>query len=360
MKITFVVPTLNLSGGLRVVSIYAERLSQKGHEVTVVYPKKALPSFKQRVKHFLKWKGYQYESHFDSSYFDNAEYELLTISNTERILSDDVPDADLVVATWWKTAEWVNDFSSNKGKKVFFIHGYEAYTGQPIERVKCTYLLPFYKITIATWLVKLMEKEYNSVRPYLVPNSVNHDLFYACTRKKQDIPTLGFLFSETECKGVVDALQVIEKLKEKIPNLRVISFGANPQDRIKLPDFIELSINPEQEKIRLLYQQCDLWLCCSFVEGFGLTILEAMACRTPSVSTKSGGPEDIISNNVNGYLCDVNDVLGLTEAAYRVLSFSDEDWLAFSEEAYTFASSYSWDDAAKLFESSLQSIILES
>jgi len=360
LKITFVVPTLNLSGGLRVVSIYAERLFQKGHEVTVVYPQKSLPSFKQRVKHLLKWKGYQYKSHFDSSYFDDAEYELLTVSNTERILSYDVPDADLVIATWWKTAEWVNDFSSNKGKKVFFIQGYEAYTGQPIERVKRTYFLPFYKITIATWLLKLMEKEYDSVKPYLVPNSVDHELFYACKRKKQDIPTLGFLFSETECKGVIDALQVIEKLKEKIPNLRVISFGANPQDKIELPDFIELSIDPGQEEIRLLYEQCDLWLCCSLVEGFGLTILEAMACRTPSVSTKCGGPEDIISNNVNGYLCDVNDVLSLTEAACRVLSFDEEEWLAFSDAAYAFSGSYSWDGAANLFESSLQSIILDS
>jgi len=37
MKITFVVPTLNLSGGLRVIAIYADKLKQRGHEVTVVY-----------------------------------------------------------------------------------------------------------------------------------------------------------------------------------------------------------------------------------------------------------------------------------------------------------------------------------
>lgn len=46
MKITFIVPTLNLSGGLRVVAIYAELFTQMGHKVIVVSPGPAKPMLK--------------------------------------------------------------------------------------------------------------------------------------------------------------------------------------------------------------------------------------------------------------------------------------------------------------------------
>lgn len=353
MKITFIVPTLDVSGGLRVVSIYARLLSEKGHIVTVVAPKDKVPSFKQRIKHTFKWKGYQYKSHFNTEYFNNVNYNVVVTNKVESVLAKDVPDADVVIATWWLTAEWINKLPKPKGEKVYFIQGYETYEHLQKERVKKTYRLPFYKITIAKWLVSIMQHEYNDDNVKLVPNSVEQELFHTDKRAKQIRPTVGFLFSDNELKGVTDALKVIDNLKGKIPNLRVIAFGAHTPDRIKLPEYIELSINPKQDNIRLLYQQCDLWLCCSLIEGFGLTILEAMACRTPCVSTKCGGPEDIITENENGFLCDVADIAMLTELSYKVLSFDASTWSDFSSQAQESANAYSWDDATNLFEEAL-------
>ena len=39
----------------------------------------------------------------------------------------DVPDGDLIIATWWETAEWVNALSPNKGAKVYFIQHHEIF-----------------------------------------------------------------------------------------------------------------------------------------------------------------------------------------------------------------------------------------
>lgn len=359
MKITFIVPTLNVSGGLRVVSIYAQLLAEKRHAVTIVSPKEKSLTFKQRIKHFLKWNGYQFKSHFDDIYFKNVNYKVIVTNKMGSVLPEDVPNADMVIATWWETVEWVNKFPNTKGEKVHFIQGYDAYENLLEERIKQTYLLPFYKITIANWLVALLKTKFQAKHVYLVPNSVDLELFYAEERGKQDRPTIGILFSEIKCKGVDDSLKVIQNLKNTIPNLRVLAFGASLPVNIVLPEYVELTIKPKQDDIRLLYQQCDLWLCCSLSEGFGLTILEAMACRTPAVSTKSGGPEDIITENSNGYLCDVNDISALTNAASKILGFDESQWQVFSENAYKHAVKYTWKDAARLFEKSLQNVMID-
>ena len=359
MKITFVIANPNMSGGVRVCAIYAQKFKELGHEVNIVAPKKRFLSVRKQVKRmvsgglFLSKKS-QMKNHFSLMGLD------VTYANSfSPLASKDIPDADVVIATWWETAEWVNSFSENKGEKVYFIQGHEVYDYLPVHRVRATYRLPFYKITIASWLMKLMQTEYDSDKPFLVPNSVSHELFYASVRGKQDVPTIGFLFSENEFKGVGVALNVIANLKNKLPELRVIAFGAKPPAIINLPEYVELSVSPNQDQIRFLYMQCDVWLCCSLVEGFGLTILEAMACRTPVVSTKCGGPEDIVVDGHNGYLCEVNDVDLLVEASYGILNSSEGKWGAFSINAYNHAVDYTWDDAAISFSGFLQSIITD-
>ena len=47
-------------------------------------------------------------------------------------------------------------------------------------------------------------------------------------------------------------------------------------------------------------------------EGLGLVLLEAMACGIPVVSTRSGGPDDIITDGQDGYLLPLDDALGIS------------------------------------------------
>lgn len=343
-----------MNGGGRVCAIYAKKLIERGHRVNVIAPQRKLLTIKQQLKRLIKGTGWITADEQLQSYFDLLGVNVTYLEPNRPVTSRNVPDADVVIATWWETAEWIYEFPESKGVKVHFVQGHENFRYLPIERVTQVYRLPFYKITIANWLVNILEQTYNARQVSLVPNSVDLETFFADRKGKQAIPTIGFLFSEVECKGVANALKVIEQLKLKIPTLRVISFGMKKPETITLPEYIELEINPTQDNIRLIYEQCDVWLCCSLSEGFGLTILEAMACRTPAVSTKCGGPEDIISHGNNGYLCDVNDIEALTESAFAMLSLSDEKWLKFSNNAYEHAISYTWDDAAKLFEDALQ------
>ncbi len=361
MKITFIMVNPNMSGGDRVCAIYAKKLSELGHTINVLAPSRRSFEVKRRFKWQFKKKYRGSTEEIETkNHFDLMGIKVKYSKDKSPLKNSDIPNADIVIASWWETAEWVNNFSREKGVKVYFIQHHEVHIGQPVERVKQTYFFPFfYKVTIANWLVSLMEKEYASNKPHLVPNSVDHDLFYADMREKQDVPTIGFLFSEAEFKGVKTALNVIQELKKIIPKLKVIAFALKLPEKLNIPDYIELIVDPDQDKIRYIYQQCDLWLCCSLREGFGLTLLEAMACRVPVVATRSGGPQDIITENVNGYLCDVNDVNELTIAAYKILSLSEQEWKNFSTHAYEHTISYTWNTAAKLFEKSLQKILVD-
>jgi glycosyltransferase involved in cell wall biosynthesis len=358
MDITMIMANPNMSGGDRVCAIYAKKLIEKGHHVDVITPQKKLLTFKQQIKRVIKGDGWLNVTEQMQNHFDLLGIKVTYLDETESVTGENLPDADVVIATWWETAEWVAKFSESKGAKAYFIQHHEVHEWLPVERVKQTYSLPLHKITIANWLLHLMEHTYQDTAVSLVPNSVETTAFFAPARVKQAKPTLGFLYSHIDFKGTDTALKVIEQIKKSAPELKVLCFGNNkPDSNNPMPSYFEFHYNPEQERIRKIYEQCDVWLCCSRSEGFGLTILEAMACRCPAVSTKCGGPEDIVKESENGFLCDVDDAESLTDAVLRVLQSSELEWLALSDAALATATRYSWDDAADLFEQSLYQAI---
>lgn len=67
-----------------------------------------------------------------------------------------------------------------------------------------------------------------------------------------------------------------------------------------------------------LRETCDVLAISSRVETFGLAALEALACGKPVVSTRCGGPEEIVDHPMLGRLCPVGDVPALTAALQDV------------------------------------------
>ena len=57
----------------------------------------------------------------------------------------------------------------------------------------------------------------------------------------------------------------------------------------------------------------------SRAESFGAVLVEALACGTPVVATRCGGPEDIVQDGV-GELVPVEDSVALADALSRVLA----------------------------------------
>ena len=109
----------------------------------------------------------------------------------------------------------------------------------------------------------------------------------------------------------------------------------------------------DRYRLRDLYASCDLWLTASRSEGFNLTAMEAMACRTPVVATRTGWPEDAIVNRSNGICVDIDDLQALIEATHWVLGLDDPRWRDLSRAAFETVKDASWERSAKEFEQAL-------
>ncbi len=354
LRITFVSPPVAMSGGIKVMAIYAKMLAELGHRVVVVSPPLVPISLKQKLKSLLKHQVWPVRkpstSHLDGLGLDHR------VLNVHRAVSDqDVPDADIVIATWWETAEWVHALNASKGAKIYFIQGHEVFDFVPKARCRATYRLPLHKVVIAKWLAELMRDEYGDADVDLVPNSVDHQQFFAGQRSKQARPTLGFLYHKAALKGVDVTLSAVAALREKYPDLRVLCFGSHaPENLTTLAGYIEFEQSPAQDKIRDIYAQCDVWITASRSEGFNLPAMEAMACRTPVVATRTGWPEEAISNGVNGYLVEVDDVAGLVAGVSRILDLDDVAWRAMSQAAFDTVADSSWAKSCAQFEAVLR------
>ncbi len=99
----------------------------------------------------------------------------------------------------------------------------------------------------------------------------------------------------------VDNRLFVEGLKQRIA-------AAGLSDRIRFLG--ELPI----EEVPLWYQRISIYVFASRVEGFGLTMLEAMAAGDAVVATRAGSAETVIVDGETGMLAPVDDVDGLAQS----------------------------------------------
>lgn len=355
MRITFVLPYASLTGGVRAVSMHARLLAAMGHRVAVISTPKKMPSLRRRVSDLVKGRGWATAARGPSHMDDATGVEHRVIDRFRPVADADVPDADVVIATWWETAEWVAGLSASKGAKVYFVQHHEVvFENQPTVRVEATYRLAMHKICVARWLVELMRDQYGDPSAGLVPCGIDHRVFDAPPRGKQRRPTVGVMYSAAHFKGCDIALAAYELASKNIPGLELVCFGESaPFETLPLPGDAQFELKPTQQRIAEIYRNCDAWLFASRSEGFGLPVLEAMACRTPVIGTPTGVAPEAIGDHGSGMLVKPEDPREMAIAIERIARLKDADWRQMSDAAHRVAARYTWEHSAKLFEAEL-------
>lgn len=352
MKITFVLPFAGLSGGTKVVAIYARALSQRGHDVTVVSLPWRQPSRLDRLKAFVKGRSLP-SAPAKTPYLDGAGARHLVLDAHRPVTDRDLPDADVVVATWWETAEWVAALSPRKGRKFYFLQDYEVFPYLPVDRVVATYALPLTRIAVSQYIRNMLSEHHGIDDVAVVNNGVDLDHFTVPARAKPDRFTVGFLYQTSPRKNTGLALDVVRKARLDLPDLRVVAFGSSAAVAdYPMPDWIDYHVNPRQDRIPGLYASCTAWLFPSTSEGFGLPILEAMACGTPVIGTRAGAAPDLIDGQ-NGVLVETTPEAFLTQIdAFRKMDGAT--WLDHSGRARATAAANGWAAATDRFEGLLR------
>ncbi len=349
MRITFILPGRGLFGGVRVVVIHGNKLIEHGHQVTIVYFRRSWPLHPKRLLIRVR-QGLSDWMARDSDHF--ATFRGPTVAASVENLSAAVPDGDVIFATHWLTAQPVLDLPSTKGRKYYFLQSYEAHSFDP-EQVDASWRLPMPKLVVSQWLQKLAIDKFGDATAVWVPNGVDPRQFDAPPRGLHSPRTVGFVYSPAAVKNADMALDAIRRVRERIPDLRLVSFGASrPHREHRVPLNGNFVHRPVQDRIRDIYASADVWLCSSRVEGFGLPLLEAMACRCPVVATRCGGVSDFVRPGENGCLVDVGDSAAMADATVELLSDPNR-WDCASRAAYATGEEFNWQRSATVLEGAI-------
>lgn len=344
MRITFILPFASLAGGIRVVATYARKLLERGHDVVVVSTPPPNPSLRGRL--MLAFGGsFTTPIHYKTPLLDFLGDRHIVTTTPKPVTAKDVPDGDVIIATWWETAEWVAPLPASKGRKFYLIQDYELEPGRPNHRIAATYALGMRKMAVSEYVRTTIRQNHDPRADIAItPNGVDLEQFSSAPRSKNAVLTVGFLHSAVPRKNTPLALEALLLARRDNPNLRVVTFGRDAIDAdMPLPDWFEFRLRPSQDLIPRLYAACDLWLFPTAREGFGLPILEAMACRTPVLATDAGAAPDLI-NGRNGLLLP-HEAGAFAEAMSRFGRMEPAEWATWSEAAFRTAAQNTWDEA---------------
>lgn len=340
MRITFILQEkgAGMVGGIRVVYEYANHLTQRGHQVTIVYPlmpfvprpKLRLSSLKSQLRWLkgqVRWLKLNLKSGKKVGWFD-VKARLVTIPTNSPGLSwlsqQFIPNADVVIATAWETAYLVSKLNACKGKKFYFIQHYEiwpiwndedswakvetlepdpnklylAMHDVPFDNeglrdfkklVDATYTLSLNKIVISSWLKELVETKFHEPAYGPITNGTNFETFHL-----EDIPRFGkrilMPWRPAKWKGTQDGLEALAIVRQRHPEAEFGVHG-NPAD-LNLPDWITKYGRVSDDELRHLYNQAGIYVIPSWVEGSQLPPMEAMACGCAVAATNVGGVTD--------------------------------------------------------------------
>ncbi len=124
-------------------------------------------------------------------------------------------------------------------------------------------------------------------------------------------------------KGQGQILEMARETARSVPAITYLLIGTGRDEaalRARAADLANLHFVGEVADVGNYLAACDVFLYPSRHEGLGSILLDAMAFGLPVVATRVGGIPEIIGEGVNGLLCEVDDIAGLTAAVMTLYS----------------------------------------
>lgn len=139
--------------------------------------------------------------------------------------------------------------------------------------------------------------------------------------------TLGLVHSDItdRRKGLLPLIESLQSLADKMPDrLRLLVIGAS-SDRARqfatsnLP-IVTLPFLRDTSSLAKALNACDVLLYPTRADNLSLTCLDALACGVPVISSRVGGQPEAIRDNVNGFLCEPDQLELFSERVAELAS----------------------------------------
>lgn len=149
----------------------------------------------------------------------------------------------------------------------------------------------------------------------VIPNPSTFETEISSTLEEKKVISVGRL---TPQKNYASLIRVFKRVADKHPDWSLEIYGDGPQE-LELKSLITLLdlerhvfLKGFSSNVKEVMTNASIFALSSVFEGFGLVIVEAMACGLPVVSYACPcGPKDIITEGENGFLVEVNNELEL-------------------------------------------------
>lgn len=187
----------------------------------------------------------------------------------------------------------------------------------------------------------------------VIPNGIDTQRFYPGNASNDTVKKLLYVGRLEPYKGLDILLQALAQIPNDPWHLQMVGDGSLRHTLPKLAQELNLSERVSfeahpPEKMPAIYQQADLFVLPSIVEGMSNAVLEAMASGLPIVATRIPGSEELILDGQTGLLVPASSKEPLSAALSALLQNSDLR-KTLSENARREAETRSWRSVAEAY-----------
>ena len=270
------------------------------------------------------------------SYYADAAFRMMEGSGLPRVLFQVHPNGKHLRELFQKEIEKVPEAKASLMEETemspLFAHNDETFAMADV--VICA--SSFTKHSLATAGSK--------APAHVIGYGVDLDLFSARTTAPVAQPlTVGFVGALSQRKGARYLLGALAALPKSSTKLIIYTRTSVDRDLIRGFESVDIEIRGGLSDAALAadLKGCDLVALPSIAEGFGLVILEAMACGVPVLCTTSTGGADFIAHRQNGLLIEPGSVAAIEQELVWALSHRDE-LFAMGQAARREAEKHTW------------------